>query len=120
MAGDLATPLPQRGETSINLIKFALYVGTIIISAIVFVFISQASQDDRIADANAKTKLVESRHEDNAKQAAETFAKIDRTLTTQQDLLTKTRESMLRLEGSQDRLVDEVKRLSVEVRRQNP
>lgn len=114
-------PTPAKRErATLEVVKFAIYLATLVVGGVVFVFVSQAAQDARISDNAGCIKQTETRHEGHVRQATETFAKLDRTLTAQQDLLARTREAIAGLEVSQRQVVDEVRRMHEEVRRGNP
>lgn len=107
----------RRNPFPLEVLKFVLYVGTLVVGIVAFVLTSQAAQDQRItSNANTADRNT-TRYEDHARHATQTFEKIDRTLIAQQELLTRTRETLVRMEVSQDQLVDEVKNLSEQMRK---
>lgn len=128
MADQNTTPLPSKSKTrqlttsmfSIEGLKFLLYLGTIVVAVVVFMWTSQATQDARISINSTKIERNETRHDEHTRGATQAFEKIDRTLIAQQELMTRTRESLVRLEVAQEKLVDEVKNLSEEVKKRNP
>jgi septal ring factor EnvC (AmiA/AmiB activator) len=114
------TPLKQKKGFPLELVKFLVYLGTLIIAITVFIFTSQAAQDRRIGENCTSIERNATRHQEHVQHAVQTFDKIDRTLTSQQELMTKTRETMVKVEVSQEKLVEEVKKLSDEVRKRAP
>lgn len=110
-----------RSKTlTIEVLKFALYVGATIVAVIVFVFGVQGSQDEKIRTNRASVELNAVRHEEHVDRAIDTFKKIDSTLDAQQKLMQQTREALVKVDVSQQQLVNEVKKLSEKVEGAKP
>lgn len=114
------TPAPTTSMSKAKYVtyeglKFMLYVGVIVVSMVVFVLSSQAAQDEAITKTCSDIERIELRYDEHAVNASRAFDKIDRTLVSQQQVLTQTREALIRLDESNKRIVDEVKKLSDQV-----
>lgn len=94
-------------------LKFMIYVGVIVISMVVFVLTSQAAQDTSLIELSSDIERIEIRHNEHVDAATEVFHKIDRTLVSQQEVLTKTREALIRLDESNRRIAEQVKELTL-------
>lgn len=120
MADQSATRVPHRSKmafVSLEGAKFLVYLGTVVVAVVVFMWTSQASQDARISTNCTAIDRNTTRHDEHTRNAMQTFEKLDRTLTAQQELMTKTRESLVRLEVAQERLAHEVQNLAAEVKK---
>ena len=110
------TPKPSKGKAiTIEAVKFFLYAATVIAAMIVFVFTSQASQDKQINQNCSAIDKNETRHQEHVRHSTETFRNLDSTMKAQQQVMTQTREVLIRLDESNKRLTDEVKELSRKV-----
>ena len=115
------TNIPMKKKTfPLEILKFAVYLATLIVAITVFIFTSQASQDRRIGDNCTAIDRNATKHQEHTHNAVKTFEKIEETLTNQQEVLMKTRETLIKVEVSQEKLVEEVKKLSDEVKKRVP
>jgi hypothetical protein len=108
-------PESKSKTITIEVLKFALYVGAMIVSITVFILSSQAKQDQKIGENATSIERNATRHEEHTRHATEAFRKIDTTMTAQQQLQTDTREALIRVEESNKTLTEQVKELSKKV-----
>ena len=103
----------SKGKTiTIEILKFALYVGAMIVSITVFIMSSQAQQDSKINTNCTSIEKNSTKHEAHVEHATEAFRKLDDTMMEQRKVMTDTREVLIRLDESNKQLAEQVKGLA--------